>query len=141
MYESGYNGGAALFGGLFWAAFAVLYLYFAVAMYKIAKKCHHDNEAWWGFVPILNALLAIKCASRPMYWFVFLLIPIVNIVVAAIMWADIAKAVGKHPAWGILTLLPFINFVAVGVLAFSGPSSPTIPPSQPTQPRQPAGVS
>ncbi len=140
MYESGYNGSVALFGGLFWAAFAVLYLFFAVALYKIAQKCRCHNEAWWGFVPILNVLLSLKCASRPMYWFIFMMIPIVNIVIAAIVWTDIAKAVGKHPIWGILCLLPFINFVALGVLAFGESSTPTIPPTQPTSPREPAGV-
>jgi len=142
MYESGYDGGGALFGGLFWLFAAALYLYFSFAMYKIAKKCNYHSDAWWGFVPILNTLMIIKCAGRPMYWFVFFLIPIVNIVVSVILWMDVAKNVGKDAIWGVLTIVPFVNFVSLGVLAFSdSPTASSSPPPKEPTPREPAGVS
>ena len=140
MYENAYtDGGFMAFGAFLWIFFAAFYLFFAYAQYCIAKKCSHETQAWWGFIPILNVFLLLKCAGREWYWFLFLLVPIVNIVAAVILWVDIAKAVGKHPIWGVLTLIPFINFVAVGVLAFSALPPRYTPPRTPA-PHQPVGV-
>ena len=141
MYESGYANSGAEFGALVWLIAAAVYLYVAFAVYKIAQKCKYDSEAWWGFVPILNVFLLLKCAGREWYWFFGFLVPIVNIVITAIVWMDVARNVGKSPAWGIMMLLPFINFVAVGIIAFTGGSRPSsFPPPQSPQPKQPANV-
>ena len=34
-----------------------------------------------------------------------------------------AMAAGHSPIWGFLVLVPFLNFVAMGVMAFSGSAS------------------
>jgi hypothetical protein len=57
------------------------------------------------------------------------------------MWLDIARRLGKNAAWAILTLVPFINFVAIGVMAFGTTSSPqSFPPHNHTPTRQPSQV-
>ena len=140
MYESGYNEGFGALGAMFWLFAFAAYLFFAYCQYRIAKKCNLDDVAWWGFVPILNTFLLIKCANRPGHWFLFLLIPLANLVAFIILWVDTAQNVGKSPVWGVLTLVPFINFVSIGVLAFGSEPSRPLPPQTPA-PRQPAGVS
>ena len=141
MYESGYNGGGEAFGLGFILVMVAVYFYFSFALFRIAKKTGYHSHAWWSFIPIMNTFLLIEMAGRPLYWFLFLLVPVVNIVLFAILWMDVAKAVGKHPAWGICTLLPFINFVSIGYLAFTeGPPARSFPPDPGTRDQEPANV-
>lgn len=123
-----------------WLIILAAYLYFAYTQFKIAQKIGYRNSAWWAFIPILNIVLLVKMANRPMYWFWFCLIPVVNVIVLAVMWIDVAKACNQSPVWGFLTILPFINFVSIGVLAFSGSQQTKEFSTEPT-PRQPEKVS
>ena len=46
-------------------------------------------------------------------------IPIVNIIISIIVWMAVAEARGK-PNWiGILMIVPFVNIIIPGYLAFS----------------------
>ncbi|MFQ6115928.1 MAG: hypothetical protein ACE5NG_17850 [bacterium] len=79
-------------------------------------------------------------AGKPWYWFIFCLIPFVNVIVFAILWINVAKACCQSPVWGFLTILPFINFISIGVLAFTGSPRPTQFPSTKPPSRQPERV-
>lgn len=127
MYESGYassSGGTMVI--LLWL---VLYLYFAFTQFKIAQKVNH-NAPWWAFIPIVNLFQQIQMAGKEWYWFILYLVPVVNIFAIAIIWMNIAQRCQKSSTWGILAILPILNFIAWGYLAFSG-SAPSSPPPQP----------
>lgn len=145
MYQAGEmssTGGGDIFSGLFTLfIMAALYFYVSFAQYRIAQKVGLAEQAWWGFVPILNVFLFVKCAGRDWYWFLFLLVPIVNIIVGVMLWMDIARQLQKSAFWAILTLVPFINFIAIGVIAFGGNSSTgRFPPHDRTPSNQPTGI-
>lgn len=94
------------------------YLYVGYCLYTLASKTGTDN-AWWGFVPILQMLLLLSIADRPIWWIVLLFIPFVNIVVVAILMMGVAANRGK-PAWmGLLIVVPVVNLAALGYLAFA----------------------
>ena len=120
MYEP--NAAAQTLGLFFWLISAVLYFYFAFAQFKIAQKINH-SAPWWAFIPVLNLFQEFQLAGKPWYWIFLYCIPLVNIIAWVVVWMDIAKKVGQSPVWGFLTLLPVINFAAIGVLAFSGGGS------------------
>lgn len=143
MYEGPASNPAGLDSiGLFaWLFIFALYFYFAYSQFKIAQKCGQSDSAWWSFVPILNTVLLIKMANRPMWWFFALLVPLVNIVLFAMLWIDVAKSVGKAGFWGFCVLLPFINFVAIGIMAYGSDAAPSsFPPEESSKPRQPESV-
>lgn len=122
---------------------AALYFYFSYAQFKLAQRLGCTSNAWWSFIPILNSLLLIQMAGKPLWWFVLMLVPLVNIVVFAILWIDVAKGVGKSAFLGFCTLLPLVNVVTIGILAFTGQSNDRpspFPPRSPSQPRQPQSV-
>jgi uncharacterized membrane protein YhaH (DUF805 family) len=112
------------------------------AQFKLAQKVGCSNNAWWSFIPILNSLLLLQMARKPMWWFLLMLVPLVNIVIFAILWIDVAKAVGKSGFLGFCTLVPVVNLVTVGILAFTGSDNREgpFPPKSPSQPRQPQSV-
>jgi len=113
--------GMAIFGGimLVWLLFVLaFYVYFAICLMKIASKTNAPN-GWFAWIPILNAILMIQIAKRPMWWIILFFIPLANIVAMIIIWMDIAVARNK-PNWlGILMIVPVANLIIPGYLAFS----------------------
>jgi ABC-type Na+ efflux pump permease subunit len=96
----------------------VFYVYMALALQTIAKKTNTEN-AWFAWIPILNVFLMLMIAKKPLWWFILLLIPFVNIVISIIVWMAMAEARGK-PSWiGILMLIPVLNIIIPGYLAWS----------------------
>jgi len=74
-----------------------------------------NSLAW---IPIANIFLLLMIAKRPLWWFILMLIPLVNIVVAIIVWLDILKLRGKPWWWIILLIIPIVNLVALAILAW-----------------------
>lgn len=69
---------AGLVAGMFLIVLLVglaFYAYFAICLMKIAEKTNTEN-AWWAWVPLLNIILLIKIAGKPLWWFLLLLIPL-----------------------------------------------------------------
>ncbi|MDI6778262.1 MAG: DUF5684 domain-containing protein [Patescibacteria group bacterium] len=116
-------GGAALFAGgmfLFIMLFIlVIYVLMAISLMKIANRTNTPN-AWFAWIPILNLILMLQIANRPMWWLIFWLVPIVNIVgivLNFVIWIDIAKRLGKSAVMGVLAVL--IPIIFMPYLAFS----------------------
>jgi hypothetical protein len=118
---------------------AAIYIYYAICLMKIAKKTGTAN-GWFAWIPILNLILMIQVAKKPMWWILMFLIPFVNIIFSIIVWMAVAEAVKKPSWWGIMVIVPIMNLVMPGYLAFSKmeevPASSIIPSVQP--PVQPA---
>jgi len=137
MYESGYGGEA--FGGLFLLFWVALYLYFAMAQYKIAQKIGHESP-WWAWVPILNLVQQVQLSGKDWWWFVLCLVPVVNIFAFAAIWWNIAINCRKPGFWGIMAILPILNLFAWGYLAFTGNQAPPQRTSESVpQQQQPVG--
>lgn len=95
-----------------------IYVYFALALQTIAKKTNTENP-WLAWIPIVNIILMLNIAKKPLWWFILCLIPLVNIVIVIIVWMAIAEARGKPNWWGILLIVPVVNLIVPGYLAWS----------------------
>ena len=99
--------------------FAVaIYVYFALCLQTIAKKTNAEN-AWLAWIPIANIVLMLNIAKKPLWWIILMLVPLVNIVIASIVWMAIAEARGKPNWWGIVLIVPIVGIIVPGYLAFS----------------------
>jgi len=94
------------------------YVYVALALQTIAQKTATPN-GWLAWIPIVNIILMLSIAKKPMWWFLLFLVPLANIVVAIIVWMGIAEARGKPNWWGILTIVPVVNLIVPGYLAWA----------------------
>lgn len=112
--------------GMFLLIFFVLYVYLAFALMTIAKKTKTAN-AWLAWIPIANLYLMTQIAGVP--WWTFLIaiaagfVPFIGgFVMSALViwwWWKIAEA-RKKPGWiSLLLLLPIVNFIVIGVIAWS----------------------
>ena len=97
---------------------AVGYVYIALALQTIATKTNTGN-AWLAWIPIVNLVLMLNIAKKPIWWFILLLIPLVNIVMIILVWMGIAEARNKPNWWGILMIVPVVNIIVPGYLAWS----------------------
>jgi hypothetical protein len=107
-----------MFGSTFFLFLAVIYVYMALALMTIATKTNTPN-GWLAWIPIANIFLMFNIAGKPAWWFILILIPLVNIVIAIIVWMAIAEARHKPNWWGILMIVPVINIIVPGYLAWS----------------------
>ncbi|MFA5925855.1 MAG: DUF5684 domain-containing protein [Parcubacteria group bacterium] len=117
--------GAAAFafaGGMFifvLLVILVVYILVALSLMKIAERTNTPN-AWFAWIPILNLILMLQIANRPMWWLIFWLVPILNIagiVLNFVIWVDIAKRLGKSAVMGVLAVI--IPIIFMPYLAFS----------------------
>ncbi len=120
----------AIFGGMFLFLLILviaIYVIMALSLMRIAWRTGTPN-GWFAWIPILNLVLMIQIAQRPMWWLIFFLVPLLNlvgIVLAFVLWVDIAKRLGKSPVFGILAAL--IPIIFAPYLAFSGSDQPAAP--------------
>jgi hypothetical protein len=149
---------AFIMGMIIFIIFAVAaHIYIAICLMKIAKKTDTPN-AWFAWIPFLNFVLMLKIAKKPVWWILVLIlffIPFINflasltlLVISVIIWMKIAEAVGKPSWWGIMVIVPVMNLIMPGYLAFSKmeematpsyvPPPPLNPPVQPLSYNPPA---
>jgi len=95
-----------------------VYVYFCLCMFLIAKKLDVPNP-WLAWIPIVQVWTVVSCAGKPWWWILLLIVPFVNIIVAIAIWMAISENLGRNKWLGLLMMLPIVNFVYMGVLAFS----------------------
>ncbi len=102
----------------------VMYIYFAIALMSIAKKTNTPN-GWLAFIPIANVYLMTQIASLPAWYTLAILLPIIPLlgglamlVAMVYFWWKIAEAINKPGWWGILIIIPVVNLVIVGMMAW-----------------------
>jgi hypothetical protein len=96
---------------ILWLAFVVLAI---VAMWKIFEKA--GEPGWAAIIPVYNVYVLFKITWGNGWKFLFLLIPIANIVFAIITMVKLAKAFGK--SGGFAVGLIFLSIIFYCILAF-----------------------
>lgn len=96
----------------------VAYAYLSYSIQTIANKTGTEN-AWWGWVPILQVWLLCQIGGKPGWWVLLMFIPIINIVMTVLIWMAVSDARQKSPFLGVLMIIPFLNLIVPGYLAFT----------------------
>jgi Family of unknown function (DUF5684) len=74
-----------------------------------------DRPGWAVIIPFYNIYVLCKIVGRPGWWLILFLIPLVNIVVAIIVYYDLSKSFGHGGGFTLgLLLLPFIFWCILG---------------------------
>jgi len=94
------------------------YVYMALALSTIAKKTNTENP-WLAWIPIINIILMLNIAKKPLWWIILCLVPFVNIVILVLVWMGIAEARNKPNWWGILIIVPIVGLIVPGYLAWA----------------------
>jgi hypothetical protein len=63
--------------------------------------------------PIFNTFVLLRVCGRPLWWFILLLIPLVNVVILVILSFDLARVFGHGAGYGLGLLLLSIIFYPI----------------------------
>lgn len=85
-----------------------------VALWFVFKKA--GEPGWAAIIPVYNILITIKIASKPWWYILLFLVPVVNIVIAIMMLHGISKNFGKG-GWFTVGLL-FFRTIFLAILGF-----------------------
>lgn len=107
-----------------------LVIYLAIFLVTIIGCWKAYNKAgkpgWACIIPIYNAIVWLQICGRPVWWFILLLIPIVNLIIFIIISIDFAKSFGKGAGFGIGIFLLgfiFIPMIGFGSASYVGPAA------------------
>lgn len=127
MFDNFFPYASFFFGWLIFV-FVILmlavYVYSSLALMTIAKKTKTKNP-WLAWIPVGNVYLTTQIAKISGFWtFAILLgfVPFIGTLILtglAVWWWWLIAERRKFPGWfGILMLVPVVNFVAMGVIAW-----------------------
>lgn len=102
---------ANAFAAGFLVVWAVVVLFVIAVGWKLFAKA--GKPGWAVLVPIYNIIVAVQIMGKPGWWFLLMLIPGVNIVLAGLMFA---KVFGKST--GFALGLIFLSVIFYPILAF-----------------------
>jgi hypothetical protein len=91
-----------------------IFIFYIIVGWKIYTKA--GQPGWASIIPIYNTIVLLQIVGRPIWWFILLLIPFVNFIIAIIVLIDFAKSFGKGTGWAILSI--FFGFITYPILAF-----------------------
>jgi hypothetical protein len=92
--------------------------------WKIFEKA--GKPGWAAIVPIYNQIVLLEIIDKPLWWFVLLCIPCVNIVFSILVFLELANKFGKSGGFAAgLILLPvvFVPMLGFGSARYQGGSS------------------
>jgi hypothetical protein len=109
QYEDvGSSGLMAVGAGIMIFYFAILIL-IIVSYWKIFVKA--GKPGWAAIIPIYNFIVLLEIVGKPVWWFLLMLIPLVNIIFIIIIIHRLSLSFGQGAGITILLLLlPFIGF-------------------------------
>jgi hypothetical protein len=100
--------------GLVLVVYLLIVILMIASMWKVYEKA--GKPGWAAIVPIYNIIVLLEIVKKPVWWIVLLIIPIVNIIVALIIYMQLAKSFGKSSGFGLG--LVFLGFIFFPILAF-----------------------
>jgi hypothetical protein len=139
---------AALMSGIFGIIFQIAFLIFTgLCLFRIGKKLDVPNS-WIGWIPIINQFWpVVGAAGQTLKWgliylvalpilvgiigavfaaispmLAFVILGILGLVVFGIyiyLWMSVSENLGKEKLLGLLMIVPIVNLIFMGYLAFS----------------------
>lgn len=104
--------GAAMGMGMM-ICWLIVVLLIVIGMWKIFEKA--GKPGWAAIIPIYNVVVLLEITGKPIWWFILMLIPLVNLIVFIIVLVELARRFGKGVGYAIgLLVLPFIFYPALG---------------------------
>ncbi len=85
-----------------------------IANWKIFTKA--NKPGWASIIPFYNMYTQFEIAGMNGWMFLLLFVPIVNVVIAIMLYVNLAKAFGKSTGFAIG--LVFLNFIFTLILGF-----------------------
>ncbi len=104
------------------------FLAFIAGLWKVFIKAGY--KGWEAVIPLYNAYIWLKIINKPLWWFIFILIPFINIFTILLMVVETLKCFRKE-GLGEQALGVLLPFVFIPYLGFSKKEQYTHPSNLP----------
>ncbi len=93
----------------------LILLFFPALLWKIFEETGHAS--WMSFVPVYNYYIWLQIIGKPVWWFIFLLIPFINYFMVFLMVVETAKCYKKYDLGNqaLAAVFPFIYLPYLGL--------------------------
>jgi hypothetical protein len=88
--------------------------FYIFCYWKVFEKA--GQPGWAAIIPIYNIYIMLQIVGKPGWWLILMLIPCVNIIIALLIYLDMARVFGKSTGFGIGLFL--LGFIFLPILAF-----------------------
>ncbi len=112
-----------------WIAFSFFHVVMAFSLWKMADRVKEEPR-WFAVLPLLNIILLLKIAKKPLWWLILFFFPIVNIVALIMTTMALCQRFGIEKWWGLVAILSPFNLILYAYLAYGTKDEP--------QPKNPA---
>jgi hypothetical protein len=85
------------------------------SMWTLFSKA--GKPGWAAIIPFYNVYVLLQIVGRPGWWLILFFIPIVNFIVAIIVYIEFAQVFGKGTGFGCLMIL--FPYIMLPILAFT----------------------
>ena len=99
--------------------FVFFYAILCFPLMWIAKKINRKH-AWLVWVPVVQIFYLLYLGGKPLWWIIFFLIPVVNIILPLVLFISILRELKKSYWLIIPVLFPGFNVFVLWYLALSG---------------------
>ncbi|MBN2746504.1 MAG: S26 family signal peptidase [Bacteroidales bacterium] len=85
-----------------------------IGLMKVFEKA--GQKPFLALIPFLNAWIWLEVIEKPKWWFLFVLIPFINVFMLLLMLVETAKAFNKNQLWeqGLAAIAPFYYMPYLG---------------------------
>jgi signal peptidase I len=77
------------------------------------------TKAYYSIIPFYNLYVLLRITRKPMWWYVFLLVPFINVFVFMLMLVELARCFGRESLWEqfLAVVVPFAYLPYLGLMA------------------------
>ncbi len=94
----------------------IIFLFFPVFIAKTFSEA--GQKSYYAFIPLFNYYIWLKIVRKPLWWFIFLLIPFINYFMVFLLVVETAKCYKKHKL-GEQALAVILFFYILPLYGFS----------------------
>jgi hypothetical protein len=107
----------------------VVYMLFSAPWCPVFAKA---GKRWWvALLPVINLLVIMRIAGRPVWWVLLLFVPLLGIAVWTVVCLDVAERFGHGVPYTIgLVFLPFFFALWLGLGPDAYARTPVVPATE-----------
>jgi signal peptidase I len=98
----------------FWIITNLLGIGVLAGLMKVFEKAGYKQ--WYALIPLYNIYIWLKVIEKPQWWWVFIIIPFINVFMLLLMLVETAKTFNKNFLWqqGLAAIVPFVYIPLLG---------------------------
>lgn len=100
--------------------YSILFIIFliltVIGLWKLFEKA--GQPGWTILIPFYNFYIWLKIIDKPIWWYIFILIPFINVFMILLMIVELAKCYNKYSLWeqGLSVIVPFFYLPYMGFI-------------------------